>query len=182
MSALTNTPQRLRQNTSECSYMQNANIFLSATEPCYIAASLVIFIWILHLHFLPLSVCVIVSNAGLDFSLRSDRGRLPLPAARFWGLPMWDWSFSFCLVSAKGQGGGDGLQRKRPPALCLRFPSVGKEGCHVHKITDWCVHMSAHKHHHHAWIKTHFLVEGWRWQRGVMHRLTDRQIVRCLAW
>lgn len=87
MSALTNTPQRLKQNTSECSYMQNANIFQSATVPCYIAASLVIFIWILHLRFLPLSVCVIVSNAGLDLSLHSNRGRLPPPAARFWGLP-----------------------------------------------------------------------------------------------
>lgn len=88
MRALTSTAQCLRQNTSKCSYMQNANIFLSATVPCYIAASLVIFIWILHLHFLPLSFCVIVSNAGLDLSLRSNRGRLPLPAARFWGLPV----------------------------------------------------------------------------------------------
>lgn len=88
LSALTNTPQRLRQNTFECSYMQNANIFLSATVPCYIAASLVIFRWILHLHFLSLSVCVIVSNAQLDLSLRSNRGSLPLPQARLWGLPV----------------------------------------------------------------------------------------------
>lgn len=83
-------------------HMQNANIFLSATVPCYIAASLVIFIWILHLRFLPLSVCVIVSNTGRDLSPRSNR--LPPPAARFWGLTLWDWSFYFCLVSAKRQG------------------------------------------------------------------------------
>lgn len=135
-------------------HMQNANIFLSATVPCYIAASLVIFIWILHLRFLPLSVCVIVSNTGRDLSPRSNRGRLPPPAARFWGLTLWDWSFYFCLVSAKRQGekkeggvgwrtrrggGGEtgrgkGASKERPPALCLRFPSVRKRGA---TNTDW---------------------------------------------
>lgn len=53
--------------------MQNANIFLSAM-PCYIAARLVIFIRILHLHFLSLSICVIVSNARLDLYLHSNCG------------------------------------------------------------------------------------------------------------
>lgn len=151
----------------------NANIFLSATVLCYIAASPVIFIWILHLHFLSLSVCVIVSNAGLDVSLHSNRGRLPLPAARTWGPACIRLKLSFCLVSAKGgarvkewgeweTGWGRGASKERPPALRLRFPSVGKRGATYTKNTDWCKRTSAHKHRHDADIHTHTLFFcGW---------------------
>ena len=110
-SALSNTPQRPRQNTFKCLYMQNANIFLSATVPCYIAASLLISIRILRRHFPSLSACV-MSNVGLDLCLRSNRGRLPLPAARFWGLPAWDWSFLSAWWARRGTGGSRG-ERER---------------------------------------------------------------------
>ena len=128
-------------------HMQNANIFLSATVPCYIAASLVIFIWILHLCFLPLSVCVIVSNTGRDLSPRSNRGRLPPPAARFWGLTLWDWSFYFCLVSEKrrevlgggqdGKGGdwqGEGCFKRETPSVVPEVSICPQEGCNKHRL------------------------------------------------
>lgn len=174
----------------------SANMFLSAISHCCRHCN---FIWILHLCFLLLSVCVIVSNAGRDLSLCSNRRRLPLPVARFWGLPVLDWSFSFCLMRAKGWGGGGWktggengqggcFNRERPPTWCLRFPSVGKRAAtYPETLIDACTWAlinitikRARKHTLFVQLKGDDDRAGWHtgWQTGTSSEaLPDRSFV-----
>lgn len=153
-----NSGDALTINTLPKTKYLTAHIFLSLTVPCYIAASLVILIWILHLHFLSLSVFVIVSNTGLDLYLHSNcEGfhclqsgsgaclcKIEAFFSAWWaerceGGKWWGWG-----VAGRGQeggkwAGGKGASKERPPALCLRFPSVCKrDATYTKTLTDVC--------------------------------------------